>query len=113
MENFLGLLVDGGPLMIPILLCSVVALGVFLERIFYLRRKKIIPQELVIQVEELVKKERISDVTNMLKRDRSPMARIFLAAVNNFGNKVVHSHFFFIFFYEGSEIGYPVVVRIL
>ncbi len=87
MENFLDLLVDGGPLMIPILLCSVIALGVFLERIFYLRRKKIIPQKLVIEVEELVKKERINDVTNILKRDRSPMARIFLAAVKNFGKK--------------------------
>lgn len=87
MENFLDLLVDGGPLMIPILLCSVIALGVFLERIFYLRRKKIIPRELLIQVEELIKNDQLKDVATILRRDRSPMARIFLAAVKNFGKK--------------------------
>jgi biopolymer transport protein ExbB len=87
MENFLGLLVDGGPLMIPILLCSIIALGVFLERIFYLRRKKIIPQKLIIDVQDLVKEGRINDVTSILRMDRSPMARIFLAAVKNFGKK--------------------------
>jgi biopolymer transport protein ExbB len=87
MENFLDLLVDGGPLMIPILLCSVIALGVFLERIFYLRRKKIIPRELLIEVEELIKSDQLKDVASILRRDRSPMARIFLAAVKNFGKK--------------------------
>ena len=43
MKSFLDLVISGGPLMIPITLCSVIALGVFLERLFYLRRKKIIP----------------------------------------------------------------------
>ncbi len=89
MENFLDLLVDGGILMIPILLCSVIALGVFLERIFYFRRKKIIPQELLVQVEDLIKGNKIDDLTNVLKRDRSPMARIFFTALKNFGKKRV------------------------
>jgi biopolymer transport protein ExbB len=89
MENFLDLLIDGGILMIPILLCSVIALGVFLERIFYFRRKKIIPQELLVQVEDLIKGNKIDDLTNVLKRNRSPMARIFLTALKNFGKKRV------------------------
>jgi len=87
MGSFLDLLVKGGPLMIPIVLCSVIALGVFLERVFYLRRRKIIPPELVIHVEDLVKKDKISDVSTILRRDRSPMARIFYAAIKNFGRK--------------------------
>jgi len=73
--------------MIPIVLCSVIALGVFLERIFYLRRRKIIPPELVIHAEALGKKDKISDVSTALRRDRSPMARIFYAAIKNFGRK--------------------------
>jgi biopolymer transport protein ExbB len=89
MENFLDLLIDGGILMIPILLCSVIALGVFLERIFYFRRKKIIPQELLVQMEDLIKGNKIDDLTNVLKRNRSPMARIFLTALKNFGKKRV------------------------
>ena len=89
MENFLDLLVDGGILMIPILLCSVIALGVFLERIFYFRRKKIIPQKLLVQVDDIIKDNKIDDLTNVLKRDRSPIARIFLTALKNFGKKRV------------------------
>lgn len=85
MKSFLDLIISGGPLMIPIILCSVIALGVFLERVFYLRRNKIIPEDLLIDVEDLLKTDRVKDVTALLKRDRSPMARIFLAAVKNYG----------------------------
>ena len=87
MGNFLDFIFQGGILMIPIVLCSVIALGVFLERIFYLRRKKIIPPELVYEVEDMVKSEKIKEVTNILRRDRSPMARIFFAAIKNFRRK--------------------------
>ena len=85
MKSFLDFIISGGPLMIPIILCSVIALGVFLERVFYLRRKKIIPEELLRDVEDLVKADRVNDVLGLLRRDRSPMARIFLAAVKNYG----------------------------
>lgn len=87
MGDFLDFIMQGGVLMVPIVLCSVIALGVFLERIFYLRRRKIIPVELVVRVEDLVKKNRITEVGGVLKRDRSPMARIFFAAIKNFGKK--------------------------
>ncbi len=85
MKSFLDLIISGGPLMIPIVLCSVIALGVFLERLFYLRRKKIIPEDLLRDVEDLLKTDRVGDVMALLKRDRSPMARIFLAAMKNYG----------------------------
>jgi len=87
MKNFLDFLISGGPLMIPIVLCSVIALGVFLERLFFLRRKKIIPDDLLRDVEELLKLNRTDDVIVLLKRDRSPMSNVFLAAMNNYGKK--------------------------
>ena len=85
MKSFLDFIISGGPLMIPIILCSVIALGVFLERLFYLRRKKIIPEDLLRDVEDLLKTDRVNDVLALLRRDRSPMARIFLAAMKNYG----------------------------
>ncbi len=85
MKSFLDFVISGGPLMIPIALCSVIALGVFLERLFYLRKKKIIPEDLLRDVEDLLRSDRVADVTSLLKRDRSPMARIFLAAMKNYG----------------------------
>ncbi len=87
MKSFLDFIISGGVLMIPIILCSVVALGVFLERIFFLRRKRIIPDDLLRDVEVLLKQNRIDDVTVLLERDRSPMGRIFQAAMNNYGKK--------------------------
>jgi biopolymer transport protein ExbB len=85
MKSFLDFIISGGPLMIPIILCSIIALGVFLERLFYLRRKKIIPEDLLRDVEDLLKTDRVNDVLALLRRDRSPMARIFLAAMKNYG----------------------------
>ncbi|MBN2225126.1 MAG: MotA/TolQ/ExbB proton channel family protein [Deltaproteobacteria bacterium] len=85
MKSFLDFIISGGPLMIPIILCSVIALGVFLERLFYLRRKKNIPEDLLRDVEDLLKTDRVNDVLSLLRRDRSPMARIFLAAMKNYG----------------------------
>ena len=85
MKSFLDFLVSGGPLMIPIGLCSVIALGVFLERIFFLRRKRIIPEGLLTDMEEMLRQARIDDATALLARDRSPMAKIFLAAMKNYG----------------------------
>ncbi|MBW2614645.1 MAG: MotA/TolQ/ExbB proton channel family protein, partial [Deltaproteobacteria bacterium] len=40
-------LVKGGIFMYPIILCSIVALAVFLERLWVLRRKHILPEEFI------------------------------------------------------------------
>jgi biopolymer transport protein ExbB len=85
MKSFLDFIVSGGPLMIPIALCSVIALGVFLERLFFLRKKKIIPDGLLADMEEMLRQSRVDDAVALLKRDRSPLARIFLAAMKNYG----------------------------
>ena len=39
--------IKGGPIVIPIGICSIVSLGVFLERLWSLQRSKIIPEEFV------------------------------------------------------------------
>ncbi len=44
--NFLQLLMDGGPLMIPLILISVLVLSISLERLINLRSSRIIPRKL-------------------------------------------------------------------
>lgn len=44
--NFLGLIMDGGPLMIPLVLISVLVLAVSLERLINLRGGRILPRKL-------------------------------------------------------------------
>jgi biopolymer transport protein ExbB len=48
--------VAGGPVMIPIGLCSVVALATFFERLWSLRRERVVPQSFSVELIELVRK---------------------------------------------------------
>lgn len=64
--------VKGGPLMWPLLGCSVVALAIIIERLFALRQSKIIPKDLIEEVERLTRMGRLSDIEQLLKRSSSP-----------------------------------------
>ena len=46
-ENLLDLLIMGGEMMIPILICSIIAVTVAIERFVNLQRRKVIPQNFV------------------------------------------------------------------
>jgi biopolymer transport protein ExbB len=61
------LIVKGGIFMYPIIFCSIVALAIFLERLWVLRRKNIIPQDFVNNVEGLLKKQKISEAVFLSK----------------------------------------------
>jgi len=69
--------------MYPIIFCSIVALAIFLERLWVLRRKNIIPQDFVNNVEGLLKKEKISEAVFLCQNDMSSIAKIFLAGLRS------------------------------
>jgi len=71
--------------MYPIVFCSVVALAVFLERIWILRRRNIIPDEFVRSVEDLVKKQKMSEALFLAQGNSSSIGRIFFAGLKNAG----------------------------
>ena len=71
--------------MYPIILCSIIALAVFLERLFVLKRKHVIPDEFIRSVEEQIKKCKISDAIFLCQGDNSSIAKIFLAGLRNSG----------------------------
>jgi biopolymer transport protein ExbB len=60
-------------------------LAILLERIWVLRRKPIIPKDFILKVEELVKRDKISEAIFLCQRDPSSIARIFLAGLKNTG----------------------------
>jgi len=57
----IALVVKGGPFMYPILFCSIVSLSIFIERLWLLRRRLVIPKEFIAKIEELVKRNKISE----------------------------------------------------
>lgn len=77
------LIVKGGIFMYPIIFCSIVALAIFLERLWVLRRKHNIPQEFILSVEDLLKKQKISEAIFLCRNDMSSIAKIFLAGLRS------------------------------
>lgn len=79
--------VKGGPIMWPLFACSIIALAIVIERIFTLRQARIIPRELIEEVERLIFIGRLGDVEQLLKRYSSPLCPIILTAVKNAGRR--------------------------
>lgn len=79
------LFLKGGILMYPIAFCSIVALGVFLERLWTLRRNKVIPQDLLMEVLDLIAKGKIVDAQALCRRSDSALAQVLYTALSHSG----------------------------
>jgi biopolymer transport protein ExbB len=80
-----NLIVKGGVFMYPIILCSVIALAIFIDRLWALRRKRVIPPEFIHEIEEKIKKGKISEAVYLCENDGSSIAKIFLAGLRGIG----------------------------
>lgn len=81
----LELFQKGGPLMYPILLCSIMAMAIFFERLWTFFRVGRGRDELVREVEQLVLKGRIDEAIVVCQRSDTPLSRILLAALRAHG----------------------------
>lgn len=81
----MDLIGKGGIFIYPIVFCSIVALAVFLERLWVLQRKHVIPSEFIRKVEDLLKKQKLSDAIFLCQADPSSIARVFFAGLKNAG----------------------------
>ncbi|MBN1904985.1 MAG: MotA/TolQ/ExbB proton channel family protein [Deltaproteobacteria bacterium] len=76
-------IIKGGIVMYPIILCSIIALGIFIERLWILRKKAVIPADLVSFVEDRLKKKNIPAALDICEKSDSSIAKIFLAGLKN------------------------------
>lgn len=79
------LIVKGGIFMYPILLCSIFTLAILLERMWVLRRNRVIPVDFIRSVEDLLKKQKITEAMFLCQGDTSSIARIFFAGLKSAG----------------------------
>lgn len=77
-------LIKGGMMMIPLVLSSVLALGIVLERLWSLRRKHIMQYDTLRRIEELLQEQKIPEATTLCKRRIAPMTRLILVALLNY-----------------------------
>ena len=76
-------LARGGVLMVPLGVCSILALAIILERTLNLRTKKIIQIDILQQVRDLVAENQVSDAMALCRRYPSVMGRILLVTIAN------------------------------
>ncbi len=79
----LEIILAGGWLMVPILLCSTLAVAIIIERFWTLRKSQVTPEGLGAMVEDWAARDEL-DLRHLSQlRAGSPLGRIFAAAMDN------------------------------
>lgn len=73
----------GGPLMWPIILCSIGAAAIILERFWTLQDKRVIPPDLTKRVWALIEGNQINDKVIAALEQNSPLGRVLAAGLAN------------------------------
>jgi biopolymer transport protein ExbB len=78
-------LAKGGVLMIPIGVASVLALAIFLERLWSLQRTRVLPVDFIERIRALVADGRADSAVEACHENRSSLARVFCVALAHRG----------------------------
>jgi len=74
---------SGGWLMVPILLCSMIAFAIIVERSWALQTRKICPSDLVATIWKLEKQKKLNPSEIARLREESPLGKILAAGLVN------------------------------
>ena len=75
-------LLKGGPLMWPILLCSIVSFTIVLERFYYLYRERTKIPNIFSRVKSLLKEERVDEALKLCESTSGPIAHILAIGIH-------------------------------
>ncbi|HOF02655.1 MAG TPA: MotA/TolQ/ExbB proton channel family protein [Atribacterota bacterium] len=76
----------GGFLMYPIFFCSLLAIAIFFERMFYLRSIKTSTRKFSSRISDLIRKGNINYAITACRKNYSPISQIILAALLKYGS---------------------------
>jgi biopolymer transport protein ExbB len=71
----------GGPMMWPILFCSILALAIIIDKFWHLRRIKIDTQEFLNNIIDKMKHHQVKEALDICDKTRSPIAHILKAGI--------------------------------
>lgn len=81
-------IINGGPLMIPILICSIAALAVLMDRgMAFYRHSKIDNRSLRANVLKLLEENRVQDALNLCASTPGPLSAVMLVGLQSFVKK--------------------------
>lgn len=75
----------GGPVMVPLILFSIVSAAIFLERLWTLQARRVVPTELTDKVWKWVEARQIQDKHIAALQQNSPLGRVLAAGLANRG----------------------------
>lgn len=83
--NAWSLIKSGGPIMVPIILCSVFAMGIVIEKLLYFAHIRTNISRLKRRIFDHVKNNRIKESIELCNANHSPVAKILKAGILKFG----------------------------
>jgi len=84
-DLLLGYMLKGGFFMYPILLCSIVSLAIFFEKLRVLQHRRVIPPDFLVEFEHMLRAEKIAPALELCKKTDAPISRILAGGIKNFG----------------------------
>ncbi len=76
----------GGPLMIPLLICSIIAIYIFVERLMTINKANVNSDSFMSRIKELVQKGDINGAKILCSQHDTPVARMIEKGVNRIGS---------------------------
>jgi len=83
MSEAISFLSKGGIMMVPLLLCSIIGLMIVIEKIFSLRRNKILIPEIITVVDSINSNQDIKLATTICQKNKGPLPNIILTGLQN------------------------------
>ena len=78
-----GLIQKGGFFVYPIILCSIVGLAIFLQKMWILRSKNVIPEQFLEQIYRFLSQGKLGEAEAYVRANNSSISRVALAAFEN------------------------------
>ena len=83
--NLWQVFLAGGPIMWPILLCSIFALAIIIDKIWHLHSVKIDTQEFLNSIKEKIKNQKVDSALKDCQNTKSPIGKILMAGILKHG----------------------------
>jgi len=75
------MIIKGGPIMYPIILCSIIALAIVIERVFHLYRANIDTKKFMDEIANKLRRNKIMESIEMCENTPGPIAHILKAGI--------------------------------